>query len=271
MSKEVEKIVDEKFDGIMLEGKEIPPEFTRFYVGNGVIDSYQLKRLLDSGMPHDLLRWQLKIDGAGIGEPDLFFLFAGVFNPPAGGPRPDAQAPFSFTPHVYTIFNGEVFRFDMLAFVWEIMVNVKDTKAVIRQTYDPQRKSEPSTTDGYALLMQNLASNTLVSKERAKLIHRLERGYGIIGSLWEGISKREYVTRVDDIPPDAFRESLFAWAKRLGERGGKPKKNRFAKEMDISARTFSKYLDREPGLWETAISVFEASRLEAKTGKIRKD
>jgi hypothetical protein len=78
------------------------------------------------------------------------------------------------------------------------------------------------------------------------------------------VSKREYKTRTDEIPPDAFRDSLLGWAKRLGELGGKPRKNRFAPKMDIDEKTLKKYLDREPGLWEKAIAAFQEARFASK-------
>lgn len=157
----------------------------------------RLKRLQDLGMPMDLNRWLLVVDGEGIGQPDFAFHFLGVVsesNVPhldAQSPaeRPDAQSPLPFFMDLWDRTAKKTVARFRLGFMWDRAVFVKNSNAVLAELYDPHGRYEKTSKTGWALGIMNLASDFPTVKGRANHMRKLARGYELLVDLWEAVSK----------------------------------------------------------------------------------
>lgn len=213
--------------------------------------------LYGAGMPEILPRVDICVTAGIISNKLTDFAFH------AKGILADPQNPDIGT-------GGWVFRHEhpqtkelFIIHVWHLTMYLRDSTASLCALYSSG--INPSFT--YLTRMRKGAVIELydVNPNEKEFAHRLIDHSSLLVNFQETldvISKRNYITRTDEISPEVFRVSLIKWAKRLGERGGKPRKIRFQRAMNLDAKTFKKYCDREQGLWEEAVAVFEDTRLD---------
>jgi hypothetical protein len=217
--------------------EQTEPESITTYVGPA-IDAHYLRTLLNHGMPPNtnraltIIKPEVVVKQCGAQYDGYHLTYFGI-------PKRESEIRTG-----KAILGVDVNDFEFEVVIWARCVFWQDAKAYFLAFYDALGKM-------WRRMIVRLEKDP--PERQREIGHRLVDGMELAFIQFEGIFRAK---REDEISVAVFRQHCFNQIKHIAARYDKLTIQALAESLDLNRDTVSKYLKRDPGLWDELHAAF---------------